>query len=87
MKAFRVDFNGKISGFYSDGTSDTIATVALALFQNPRRLQRVSGDIFVQSEFTGEPYLGPAQSEIRGRIYSGSIEELDETLYGMNVDK
>lgn len=85
VQSFRVELNGTITAFYQNGHSAETCRIALALFQNPRRLKR-SGHILESTKESGPDFIGPAREEGRGDIFRESREVLEEGLYLNNID-
>ncbi len=66
--------DGNILGLFSNGTSENMGRVSLASFGNVDGLMRQGGNMFVQTEASGEAVIGAAESTVQGSIRSGQIE-------------
>jgi flagellar hook protein FlgE len=66
--------DGNVVGLFSNGTSENMARVSLASFGNADGLMRQGGNMFVQTEASGEAVVGAAESTVQGSIRSGQIE-------------
>jgi len=66
--------DGNIVGLFSNGTSENMGRVSLASFGNADGLMRQGGNMFVQTEASGEAVVGAAESTVQGSIRSGQIE-------------
>ncbi len=66
--------NGHIIGLFSNGTSENMGRVSLASFGNEDGLMRQGGNMFVQTEASGDAVIGSAESTVQGSIRSGQIE-------------
>ena len=66
--------DGNIVGLFSNGTSEDMGRVSLASFGNVDGLMRQGGNMFVQTEASGEAAIGAAESTVQGSIRSGQIE-------------
>lgn len=66
--------DGNIVGLFSNGTSENLGRVSLASFGNADGLMRQGGNMFVQTEASGEAVVGAAEGTVQGSIRSGQIE-------------
>lgn len=87
LKSIRIDLDGVIQGFYSDGSSKRLGRLALALFQNARRLERLGEHCLQPTQASGSPFLDYAQTDGRGSIYASTLEEVDEEIYDLSLVK
>jgi flagellar hook-basal body protein len=79
LDSMSVDANGDIKGLYSNGQSQTIATLQVYTFRNPAGMLAVGGNLWQPSSNSGlETPRQPGQGG-SGQITSGSLE-------GSNVD-
>ncbi len=69
-----IEDNGNIRGLFSNGESQVMGRVLLASFTDPEGLKRVGDNLFSQTEASGQPVVGAAQSTVQGRIRAGSLE-------------
>ena len=86
---FKIDSNGVITGVYTNGTTRTIAQVALAPFTNDRGLEKAGDNTFVESNNSGMARIGESGVAGRGSLMSGALEmsnvDLSEQLTDMIV--
>jgi len=74
LRSITIDQNGVILGVYSNGITDNLARVALAVFQNPAGLLAKGGNLFQVSNNSGDPKVGAPSEEAMGAILPGSLE-------------
>ena len=70
-----VDNEGTVIGAFSNGIKKDIATVQIALFQNPAALENVGGNFFDSSANSGEPTATQALTGGAGSIHGGALEK------------
>ncbi|MBI2506093.1 MAG: flagellar hook-basal body complex protein [Candidatus Latescibacteria bacterium] len=84
-----IEDNGSIRGLFSNGESQVLGRVLLASFTNPEGLKRIGDNLFAQTQASGQPVVGAAQSTVQGRIRSSSVEmsnvDLAEEFINMMV--
>lgn len=69
-----VDTSGTIVGHFTNGKTMNLAQVALSTFNNPGGLLRYGDSMFIQSNNSGQPQVGPTGSGGRGTINPGNLE-------------
>jgi flagellar hook protein FlgE len=69
-----LDTNGQLVAHYSNGTTITVAQVALAGISNPDTLVAVGNNNFQTSGSTATPVVGAAGTGPRGTIQGGALE-------------
>lgn len=69
-----IDTDGTVSATLDNGDFAILGTVGLVNFANPEGLQRVGGNLYVQSNASGEPIAGAPGAGTFGDIQSGSLE-------------
>ena len=74
LVSVNVESNGNIVGLFSNGSAENLARVSLASFNNVGGMKRQGGNLFIQTQSSGQPVLGAAESTVQGSIRSGSIE-------------
>ncbi len=74
LASINISSDGDINGLFSNGASQVLGRVILASFGNPEGLQRQGGNLFAQTEASGQAVSGAAESTVQGRIRSGAIE-------------
>lgn len=73
LNDFRIQPDGTIIGYFTNGEEAKLAQIALAEFANPSGLKRVGGSNFIPTEESGVPNIGKADS-LGSNIESGSLE-------------
>jgi flagellar hook protein FlgE len=79
LSSFAVEPDGTIRGDYTNGLSQEIAKMQVALFTNPAGLERAGSGFFVATSNSGQPQFATAGAGSAGAVVSGSLE-------GSNVD-
>lgn len=84
-----IDEDGFVIASYSNGESQRLYKLAIADFNNPNGLTNISGNVYAQSEASGEVNLREAGRNGVGSVVSGALEssnvELAEQLTDMIV--
>jgi flagellar basal-body rod protein FlgG len=76
--ARRVTINpdGEVYAFFDDAADpELIGTINLVLFPNEKGLEPLGNNLYRETGASGPPNAGPAQTESRGRILQGFLEE------------
>lgn len=71
---YTIDASGTVTGEFSNGTTQTIAQIALADFNNPAGLTSVGGNMFTVSSNSGTPLVGYSGRETSSTIQSKALE-------------
>ncbi|MGI6486854.1 MAG: flagellar hook protein FlgE [Syntrophothermaceae bacterium] len=74
LRSFSVDQNGMIMGVYSNGVVDNLARVALATFYNPAGLQAMGGNLYQETNNSGDRKVGAPGEEAMGVILPSNLE-------------
>jgi flagellar hook protein FlgE len=74
LQSFAVGSDGSITGFYSNGTTQNLGVVQLAIFNNPSGLLQVGQNHYQASAASGVASVGAAGAGGRGTITPGSVE-------------
>ncbi|MEG6585887.1 flagellar hook protein FlgE [Dendrosporobacter sp. 1207_IL3150] len=69
-----IDGTGTIIGKFSNGQTQKLAQVCLSTFNNPAGLTKVGDNMYIKSNNSGEPQVGPSGSGGRGGFNPGSLE-------------
>jgi len=72
--SFSVQADGTLFAQLDNGTTTSIGRLAMANFANPEALERRGNALFAQSNESGDPVVGRAQSGQFGAIQSGALE-------------
>src|SRR5690606_25560637 len=80
LKSLKVDLNGDIKAFYTNGQQRRLGALAVASFENIDGLQKAGRNQFYKTLDSGPPKLGVPQSGGRGSIYASTLEESNVDL-------
>ncbi len=75
IKSIKIDLDGKLKGYYTNGVEKLLGSLALATFENVDGLQKAGRNQFFATHESGEPRVGTAQTGTRGSIYASTLEE------------
>jgi len=75
-----VGTDGTITGTFSNGREQALAQLALARFQAPHELNAIGGNLFSETQRSGQPAIGTAGAGGRGDILSGALEQSNVDL-------
>lgn len=70
-----VDGEGIITSVYSNSHAKVVGRVALADFRAQEGLERLGGTLFSQTDVSGEPFIGFANTGGRGQLLGESLEQ------------
>ena len=74
LVSVNVEPDGSIRGTFTNGDSQVLGRVSLAAFSNSGGLRREAQNLFAQTESSGQPVVGAAETTVQGSIRSGAIE-------------
>ena len=74
LSNFTVGADGTITGFYSNGATQTLGQIEMATFNNPSGLLAVGQNHFQQSAASGDPNVGNPGQGGRGILTPGALE-------------
>ncbi len=86
LKSLKIDYDGSVVGFYTNGLQRTIGSIALATFENNTGLKKAGHNQFYATYKSGEANIGRPASGTRGGVYSASLEESNVDLAKQFVD-
>ncbi len=75
LSTVSVDNEGTVIGAFSNGIKKNIATIQVALFQNPAALESAGGGYFISSANSGEAVATQAMIGGAGSIHGGALEK------------
>jgi flagellar hook protein FlgE len=75
LSTVSVNNEGILIGAFSNGIKKNIATIQIALFQNPAALESKGGGFFLSSANSGEAMATQAMTGGAGTIHGGSLEK------------
>jgi len=74
LESFAINEAGEIIGTFSNGLTDILGKIALAIFNNPAGLQEVGNSLYVPSPNSGLPKIGEPGTGGRGSLIPGALE-------------
>jgi flagellar hook protein FlgE len=74
LQSFTIMQDGTIQGQFSNGQTQAIGQLAVALFANPQGLQLTGGNSYVSTLASGAAVVGTANNGGRGTITGGAVE-------------
>ena len=80
LASVEVDTQGNITGAFTNGRTRVLGRVAVAEFSAPDQLRALSGNMFLETEKSGQPTIGGAGEGGRGSIIAGSLEQSNVDL-------
>ena len=80
LQSFTIGSDGTISGTYSNGRTQSLGQVALAIFSNPQGLTKVGNLDYQTTLNSGTPQIGTAGTGGRGQLLGGSLESSNVDL-------
>jgi flagellar hook protein FlgE len=80
LQDISIDSTGVITGFFTNGVSQTLAQISLASFNNPTGLLRRGDNMYATSGNSGEPVLGFAGTSSQASITAGALESSNVDL-------
>lgn len=80
LQNFTIGSDGTISGTYSNGRTQSLGQIALAIFSNPQGLTKVGNLDYQTTLNSGTPQIGMAGTGGRGQLLGGSLESSNVDL-------
>ena len=74
LENFKIDSSGIVTGVFTNGTTRSLAQVAIATFANQGGLEKAGDNTYQQSNNSGLANIGAANTESKGSIISGVLE-------------
>ncbi|MBN2654444.1 MAG: flagellar hook protein FlgE [Nitrospirae bacterium] len=74
LQSLIVDQNGIITGVFTNGQVQEIASVAISRFIAPLELSKIGRNLYAESSGSGQPIIGTAGTSGRGRVLANSLE-------------
>lgn len=71
---FNISGAGEVVATYTNGVQKTLATIALAGFDNPSGLKKMGSNLFVKTPNSGDPRLGTPGAGSFGALVPGALE-------------
>ena len=87
IKSLKIDLDGSIKGYYTNGLEKKLGAFAPATFENQDGLLESFGrNQFYATNESGAPRTGTPQSGTRGSIFASSLEESNVDMAGQFVE-
>jgi flagellar hook protein FlgE len=80
LVSFAIGLDGVITGFFSNGTTQTLDTVQLASFNNPAGLLKIGSNHYRESATSGTAAVGNPGTANRGTLVAGALEQSNVDL-------
>jgi flagellar hook protein FlgE len=80
LQSYTISSDGTISGVYSNGQTQSIAQIALAVFDNPEGLTKLGGNLYTTSLNSGDYDIVVAGSGGSGTMTSYTLEQSNVDL-------
>ncbi|AHD17572.1 flagellar hook-basal body protein [Thermotoga maritima MSB8] len=74
LESFAINEQGEIIGTFSNGLTDVLGQIALAVFNNPSGLMEAGNSLYTMSPNSGVPKIGAPGSGGRGVLIPGALE-------------
>ena len=74
LESFAINEAGEIIGTFSNGLTDVLGKIALAVFNNPAGLKEVGNSLYVESPNSGIAKIGEPGTGGRGSLIPGALE-------------
>ncbi|KAF2960067.1 flagellar hook-basal body complex protein [Thermotoga sp. 38H-to] len=74
LESFAINEQGEIIGTFSNGLTDVLGQIALAVFNNPSGLSEVGNSLYAMSANSGVPKIGAPGNGGRGVLIPGALE-------------
>jgi flagellar hook protein FlgE len=86
LSGISIASDGVITGVFSNGQNRTVGQVLLADFQSADNLNRIGGNLFIETKESGTALFGEAGTGGRGTINAGALEQSNVDLAQQFVD-
>lgn len=86
IKSLKIDLDGKLKGYYTNGIEKLLGSLALATFENQDALMKAGRNQFYATQESGAPRIGVPQSGVRGSVYASTLEESNVDMAAQFVE-
>jgi flagellar hook protein FlgE len=86
LENYSIAKNGVITGIFSNGLTRSLGQIAIAKFSNPEGMNRDGGNLFLQTNNSGNPIVGVANESGMGSMNSGYLEQANVDMSGEMTD-
>jgi flagellar hook protein FlgE len=80
LASIQIDTLGNIAGIFTNGQSRVLGQVAVAGFSAADRLQSIGGNLYAQTQESGQPVVGAPGAGGRASVIAGSLEQSNVDL-------
>ena len=80
LSSININTKGEVMGAFSNGQSKRLGQVAVAGFTADDKLQRIGGNLLVETADSGQPTIGAPGEGSRGTLASGALEQSNVDL-------
>ncbi len=80
LSSVQINNKGEVLGSFTNGTTRVLGQVAVADFKAADKLERLGGNLAVESTDSGQPTIGEPAAGGRGTIVSGALEQSNVDL-------
>jgi flagellar hook protein FlgE len=80
LSSIKIDTQGFVSGIFTNGQTRVLGQVAVAGFSAPDRLESIGGNLYAQSQASGQPVVGAPGAGGRASVISGALEQSNVDL-------
>jgi len=74
LAAFSIGRDGMVVGTYTNGMREEFGQIGMANFSNPEGLRKEGGNLFLNTDNSGDPQIGAPGAGGRGLIQSSALE-------------
>ncbi len=74
LAAFDIDRAGVVAGTYTNGMRQEFGQIGMATFSNPEGLRKEGGNLFLDTDNSGDPQIGAPGEGGRGLVQSSALE-------------
>ncbi|OJB38518.1 flagellar hook protein FlgE [Burkholderia ubonensis] len=86
LTTFTIGADGKLTGNYSNGQTQTLGLIALANFNNPNGLTNLGGNQYAESSASGVPQISAPGSTNHGMLQGSALENSNVDLTAQLVN-
>jgi flagellar hook protein FlgE len=86
LKSLRIELDGSVRGFYTNGVQRVLGAVAVATFENQDGLKKAGRNQFYKTVDSGPAKIGLPQTGTRGSLYASTLEESNVDLASQFVN-
>lgn len=86
LENYSISKDGVITGIFSNGLTRSLGQLGMAKFSNPEGMNRDGGNLFLQSNNSGNPLVGTANDSGMGTVNAGYLEQANVDMSGEMTD-